>query len=148
MEDTRKLVRSLYEVTTKLKELHPHRNFTPDGILVGSIGEVLAEYHYGLSPLDIGTKGHDCSINGLLVQIKTTQRKSIQIGEPCDHLIALQLMPDGTVNEIFNGPGSLAWDLVKNKKIPKNGLYAVSFTKLLELMKSVPNDKRVARVRQ
>jgi len=57
-------------------------------------------------------------------------------------------MPDGTVNEIFNGPGSLAWDLVKNKKIPKNGLYAVSFTKLLELMKSVPNDKRVARVRQ
>lgn len=80
MEDTRKLVRSLYEITTELQKLHPHRNFTLDGILVGSLGEVLAEYHYGLSPPSVGTKGHDCSINGLLVQIKTAQRRTIQIG--------------------------------------------------------------------
>jgi hypothetical protein len=80
MEETRKLVRQLYEITAKLHELYPHRNFTPDGILLGSLGEILAEYHYSLSPLNIGTKYHDYSIDGLLVQIKTTQRSSIQIG--------------------------------------------------------------------
>ena len=146
MEDTRELVRSLYEITAKLKELHPHRNFTPDGILVGSLGEVLAEFHYELSPLNAGTKGHDCSINNRLVQIKTTQRESIQIGEPCEHLIALKLLPDGTASEIFNGPGSLVWDLVKDKPLPKNGLYAVRLNKLRSLMQSVPATQRISRV--
>lgn len=146
MEDTRKLVRSLYQITAKLKELHPHRNFTPDGILVGSLGEVLAEFHYALSPLNTGTKAHDCSINGRLVQVKTTQRESIQIGEPCEHLIALKLMPDGASIEIYNGPGSLVWNLVKDKPLPKNGLYSVRLNKLRVLMKSIPAIQRVARV--
>ncbi len=148
MEDTRKLVRELYEITTKLKNLHPHRNFTPDGILVGSLGEVLAEFHYALSPLNTGTRGHDCSsINGQLVQIKTTQRESIQIGEPCKHLIALKLMPDGSASEIFNGPGALVWNLVKDKPLPKNGLYAVRLNKLRTLMERVPATQRLPRVR-
>lgn len=146
MDDTRKLVRELYQISARLKELHPHRNFTPDGILVGSLGEVLAEFHYALSPLDTGTKAHDCSINGRLVQIKTTQRESIQIGEPCDHLIALKLMPDGTAVEVFNGPGALVWNLVKDKPLPKNGLYSVRLNKLRSLMESVPQTQRVARV--
>ncbi|MGD0741246.1 MAG: hypothetical protein ABR957_16775 [Terracidiphilus sp.] len=148
MEGTRKLVQSLYEITAELHKLHPHRNFTLDGILVGSLGEVLAEYHYGLTPLSVGTKGHDCSFNGLLVQVKTTQRKTIQIGEPCDHLIALQLKPDGTVHEVFNGPGLLVWDSVKGKPRPKNRLYAVTFGKLQELMKNVAEDKRVPRIQR
>ncbi len=134
MENTRKLVRSLYQITAKLKELHPHRNFAPDGILVGSLGEELAEFHYGLEPLATRSKAHDFSINGLFVQVKTTQRDSIQIGEPCDHLIALKLMPDGTAEEFFNGPGNLVWDLVKHKPLPKNGLYAARLNKLRELM--------------
>lgn len=147
MEDTRKLIRSLYQITAKLKELHPHRNFTPDGILVGSLGEVLAEYHYALSPLSTSARGHDCSIHGCLVQVKTTQRESIQIGEPCEHLIALKLLPDGTATEVFNGPGALVWNLVRNKPLPKNGLYSVRLSKLHTLMQSVPATQRIVRVR-
>ena len=146
IEDTRKLVRSLYEITAKLKAIHPHRNFTPDGILVGSLGEVLAEFHYGLSPLNTGAKAHDCSINGRLVQVKTTQRESIQIGEPCDHLIALKLRPDGTVEEVYNGPGALVWNLVKHKPLPKNGLYAVRLNKLRDIMKIIPDSQRILRI--
>ena len=146
MDDTRKLVRELYRISARLKVLHPHRNFTPDGILVGSLGEVLAEFHYGLSPLNTGTKAHDCIINKLLVQIKTTQRESIQIGEPCQHLIALKLMPDGTAVEVFNGPGAIVWNLVKDKPLPKNGLYSVRLNKLRELMEDVPKTQRVTRV--
>ena len=133
MDDTRKLVRELYRISARLKVLHPHRNFTPDGILVGSLGEVLAEFH-------------DCIINKLLVQIKTTQRESIQIGEPCQHLIALKLMPDGTAVEVFNGPGAIVWNLVKDKPLPKNGLYSVRLNKLRELMEDVPKTQRVTRV--
>jgi hypothetical protein len=147
VEETRELVQKIYEITARLQELHPKKNFTPDGILVGSLGEVLAEHHYGLTPLSVGTKGHDCSIDGMFVQIKTTQRKSIQIGGSCDHLIALQLARNGTVSEIYNGPGSRVWDLVKDKKRPMNGLYAVSFTKLQKLMEQFPDDKRVTRER-
>lgn len=97
METTREHIKDLYKLVGALNKLHPHRNFTPDGILVGSIGEVLAEYHYGLSPLPPGTAAHDCKLGELLVQIRTTQRTSIQIGEPCQHLLALKLLPNGKV---------------------------------------------------
>ena len=147
IEDTRSLVRSLYEITARLKQIHPHRNFTLDGILVGSLGEVLAEYYYGLSPLNTGTKCHDCFIGDCKVQVKTTQKDAIQIGEPCEHLIALKLLPDGSAEELFNGPGHLVWDVVKDKPLPKNGLYAVRVTKLRELMKSISAGDRLARVR-
>jgi hypothetical protein len=49
--------------------------------------------------------------------------------------------------EVFNGPGSLVWNLVKDKPLPKNGLYAVGFGKLRELMQEVPADRRIPRVR-
>lgn len=146
MEDTRKLVRDLYEITAKLKKLHPHRNFTPDGILVGSLGEVLAEFHYGLLPLDTGHKAHDCSIGTCSVQVKTTQRENIQMTGPCEHLLALRLMPDGTAQEVFNGPGELVWDQLKDKPIPKNGQYPVRLNKLRSLMEGVQPTQRLPRL--
>ncbi len=36
------LVQELYSIVDRLEELFPGRRFTPDGHLVGSIGEVLA----------------------------------------------------------------------------------------------------------
>jgi len=147
MDATRKLITELYSIVRKLEELHPHRNFTPDGILVGSIGEVLAEYHYGLSPLPPGTPKHDCSRDGLLIQVKTTQGASIQIGEPCDHLLALKLSKAGTIEEFYNGPGGPVWDLVKGKPLPKNGLYAIRLPKLRKMMTDVAQEDQIARAR-
>ena len=147
MENTRELVRAIYKITAALKELHPHRNFTPDGILVGSLGEVLAEYHYDLKPLNTGTHAHDCFKGSIKVQVKTTQRESIQIGEDCEHLIALKLSQDGTVEEIYNGPGNIVWALVKDKPMPKNGLYSVRLNKLRGLMEDVAVEKRLPRIR-
>lgn len=37
----RSLVQRLYRITSELEELYPGRHFTPDGHMVGSIGEVL-----------------------------------------------------------------------------------------------------------
>ncbi|WP_444932888.1 DUF6998 domain-containing protein [Microbulbifer sp. JTAC008] len=146
MKDTKKLIEELYKITNGLKEIHPHRNFTPDGILVGSIGEVLAEYHYGLTPLPPGEKQHDCRKGNKLIQIKTTQNKAIQIGEPCVHLIALKLLRDGTVTEFYNGPGKPVWDRVKDKNLPKNGLYSVSLGVLSAMMDNVQENEKIERV--
>ena len=145
MEDTKKLVVNLYKITSALKKNHPHRNFTPDGILVGSLGEVLAEYHYGLKPLPPGTPGHDCKKGKKKVQVKTTQRQSIQIGDNCEHLLALKLKENGSVQEWYNGPGDPVWNRVKNKKRPKNGLYAVRLNVLKKLMENVPKSQRLKR---
>ena len=145
MENTQKLVVGLYEITTKLKLQHPHRSFTPDGILVGSLGEVLAEYHYGLSPLPPGTPKHDCNKNGIDIQVKTTQKAAIQIGDDCQHLLALKLIQNGTIEEWYNGPGALVWNLVKHKTRPKNGLYSVRLNVLRKLMDSIPEEQRLKR---
>ena len=42
------LIKQLFMLTNELGLLFPGRPFTPDGHLVGSIGEVLASHHYDL----------------------------------------------------------------------------------------------------
>ncbi len=45
------LIGQLYELVAQLEALFPSRRFTPDGHLVGSIGEVIAAHRYGLQLL-------------------------------------------------------------------------------------------------
>ena len=72
------LVRELYGVVDQLQLLFPGRRFTPDGHLVGSIGEVLAANAYGLELFPSSFERHDAkSKGGKLVQIKSTQVKFI-----------------------------------------------------------------------
>ena len=67
-------IRELYAITQELEQLYPGRKFTPDGHLVGSIGEVLVAEHYGLTLLPNSSETHDAVTNdGKLVQIKATQ---------------------------------------------------------------------------
>ena len=44
-------VTDIYRAVANLEQLYPGRKFTPDGHLVGSIGEVIAAEYFGL-PLD------------------------------------------------------------------------------------------------
>ncbi|WP_251158233.1 DUF6998 domain-containing protein [Caniella muris] len=46
--ETAQAIRELYAVTNRLGALYPGRHFTPDGHMVGSLGEVVAAEHYGL----------------------------------------------------------------------------------------------------
>ncbi len=90
------LVKDLYAVVRRLEALFPGRHFTPDGHLVGSIGEVLAAYHYGLNLYAASMPCHDgvCPA-GRRVQVKATQGESIGISEEPDFLIVLKLALDG-----------------------------------------------------
>ena len=138
-------IKQLYKITNELEQTYPGRKFTVDGHLVGSIGEVIVAEHYGLSLLPNSTKTHDAvSKEGKRVQIKATQVKGIAISSEPDYLIVIRILPDGSWEEIYNGPGKAAWD--NAGKMQKNGQRPISLSKLRNLMGSVDVNDKIARI--
>ena len=67
------LVKKLYKIVKEFEELFPERRFTPDGHLVGSIGEVIAAHRYGLTLVSTNERGHDAITDqNLCVEVKST----------------------------------------------------------------------------
>ena len=129
-------IRELYAITQELEQLYPGRKFTPDGHLVGSIGEVLVAEHYGLTLLPNSSETHDAVTNdGKLVQIKATQTNKISISSEPEYLIVIKLIPDGSWEEIYNGLGSPVWQ--NAGKMQKNGQRPISLSKLRTLMLTI-----------
>jgi hypothetical protein len=138
------LIHKLYELTSQFEQLFPGRKFTPDGHLVGSIGEVLAAHRYQLKLHPPSTENHNAeTTTGLQVQIKATQGKSVALRSEPDNLIVLRLLRSGDAEEIFNGPGSLVWNACGAKQ--KNGQRSISLAKLQGIMNGVTPDQRIRR---
>lgn len=136
------LIQSLYEIVGELEQRNPGRRFTPDGHLIGSIGETIAARQYGLTLYPASAETHDArSPCGKEVQIKVTQIGRIALSSEPEHLLVLHLSPDGRVSEIFNGPGALAWNVAG--KIQKNGQRPVSTRKLKKLAENVAVADRI-----
>ncbi len=72
MSSVRERVRELSSIVNELESDFPGRKFTLDGHLVGSIGEVMAAYYYGIELYGASTERHDGCISGKEVQIKIT----------------------------------------------------------------------------
>ncbi len=139
------LLRSVYEAVDELERMFPGRHFTPDGHMVGSIGEALAAYYYGVSLFTASARGHDGKVGNRLVQVKATQTRTISISSEPEVLLVLKIDRDGSFKEIYNGPGSLVWAMVSHKARPKNGQYQVALSKLTTLMQNVPASERIVR---
>lgn len=137
------LVGRLYEIVSELEARFPGRKFTPDGHLVGSLGEVLAASRYGLELLPNSTQRHDATDSaGRLIQIKATQGKSVAMRSEPDFLIVLALRPDGSFDEIYNGPGSAPWE--NRGKTGSNGQASIGVSRLRTLNAAVPDSDRIA----
>lgn len=137
-----KKIKELYAIVNDLEECFPGRHFTPDGHLVGSIGEVLASHYYNLRLLTASSETHDAvSPNGKMVQIKATQVNSIGLSSEPEHLIVLKILKNGEAEEIYNGPGKIVWDVTGDKQ--KNGQRYVNVSKLKELMKEISQGDRL-----
>lgn len=52
-------VRKIFEAVAELEELYLDRKFTPDGHMVGSIGEVITAKALGLTLYPMSQPGHD-----------------------------------------------------------------------------------------
>ena len=137
------IIVELYRLTEELENMFPGRHFTPDGHLVGSIGEALAAHHYGVELLTASSKGHDATWQGCSVEIKATQGNSVALRHPPERLLVLKLNADGTWEEVYNGPGRGVWNLFDGKLLPSNGQHSVRLNKLRELMQSVPECEQI-----
>ena len=127
------LVKRIYEIVNELEELFPGRPFTPDGHMVGSIGEVLAAENFDLELLPPSFKGHDArDQQGRLVQIKATQGASISLRSEPERLIILKLHKDGSFEKIYYGEGGIIWE--NAGKMQSNGKQRrISLSKIINL---------------
>lgn len=146
-----KLIKTIYSVVNELEEMFARdgkkRHFTPDGHMVGSIGEVLAAYHYGIELFDASYEKHDGTVSGRDVQIKATQRSTVAISSAPDYLLVLKISQEGVAEEVYSGPGNLVWNLVREKPRPKNGQYQIRLSRLKTLMESVAPSDRLERLK-
>lgn len=134
IEQVSELIKELYEIVKKLEELFPGRPFTPDGHMVGSLGEVIAAHYYDLVLEKPSVEGYDAvDVLGRKVQIKATQGNRIAISSEPERLIVIKLLKDGTHIEIYNGPGKLIWE--NCGKMQKNGQRPITLSKLRKLRK-------------
>jgi hypothetical protein len=143
------LVRQLYATVNDLEEMFPGRHFTPDGHMVGSLGECLVADAYGLELLPASNKGYDAiTTSGLEVEIKATQATNVAFRSEPAHTIIIKLSKSGTFEEIFNGPGSIVWKEFAGKKRPSNGQFQISTNKLRKLNETVDSSAKVPRIVQ
>jgi len=139
------LVRRLYGIVGELEAAFPGRHFTPDGHLLGSLGEVLAAHHYGLELLPASRATHDAtSRDSRPVQIKATQGNRVSMRADCDLLLVLKLDRHGGFEEIFNGPGTTVWAAAG--PMQRNGQRTISVSKLRKLNAAGSGKDRIARV--
>ena len=124
--------------------MFPGRPFTPDGHMVGSIGECLVSDAYDLELMPPSNKGFDAKTkDGKEVEIKATQSNSVAFRSNPEYAIVIKIHKDGTFSKIYNGRGSTIWDTFKNRKLPSNGQYQISLAKLKELSKKTPSEEKI-----
>lgn len=136
---------SLYSVVAELEQMFG-RPFTPDGHMVGSIGEALAAHYYGLTLTPPSTAGCDATLGSKKIEIKATQGSRVAFRCRPEYLLVLKLQKDGSFEEIYNGHGERVWNQVAHKAMPRNGQHQVSLATLCRLSKEVQNGERIERV--
>ena len=137
-------VQKMIGIITELESEFPGRHFTLDGHLVGSIGEVLAAYYYGIELYKASAKVHDGCIGDREVQIKITQQDDIVINEKPQYLLVLYLTNKGDVYEVYNGPGEKPWNSA-GKRDSHNNRH-MRLNKLMELDALVSEEERIKRI--
>lgn len=125
-------VAAIYKAVAELEESYPGRKFTPDGHLVGSIGEVVAAKALNLELYPASHPCHDAYDELGDVQIKMTAGKSVSLYATCDRLVVLKVVSPEEAEIIYDGPGEPAWSGAG--KASKNGQRVIRLTKLKRLM--------------
>ncbi|WP_421718506.1 DUF6998 domain-containing protein [Algiphilus sp.] len=143
----RALVERIYSAVQELEAMFLGRLFTPDGHMVGSIGECLVADAYDLELMPASNKGYDArSRDGKRVEIKATQSRSVAFRSEPEHTIAIRILRDGHFEELYNGPGHLVWRHFQGKPLPSNGQHQISLQKLRLLNQEVTDADRLPRV--
>jgi hypothetical protein len=139
------LLRQIYTAVTGLEEMFPGRHFTPDGHMVGSIGEAIAAFHYGVELHPPGHREFDGRKHGKEIQIKATQKNSVDLKPCCGTLLVLRLQQDGAFEEIYNGDAERVWKSLSHRKATKAGEISISLKQLRIQQRGVREEEKIAR---
>ncbi len=129
-----KPVAAIYKAVAELEAAYPGRKFTPDGHLVGSVGEVIAAEALSLKLYPSSHPGHDAYDETGDVQIKMTGGKSVGMYATCNRLVVLKVVSTEEAEIVYDVPGEPAWTAAG--KMAKNGQRIVSLAKLRNLAAS------------
>jgi hypothetical protein len=122
----------IYRAVAELEKKYPERKFTPDGHLVGSIGEVVAAEALNLTLYPtMPHPGHDAYDANGDVQIKMTAGNGVAMYSECSRLVVLVIVSPEEAEIVYDGQGKDAW--AKAGKVRKNGQRFVSLAKLRDL---------------
>jgi hypothetical protein len=113
------------------------RPFSPDGHLVGSLGEVLAAELLDLTLMPPSNDGYDAvDSEGSKVEIKATTRRTVGLsasGTRAERLVVLTLDRDGKPTVVYDGDCGTAWAAAGAPQ--KNGQRAIGLARLARLKK-------------
>ena len=133
MESSEELIRRIFTACAELSE-SLGRPVSPDGHLVGSLGEIFARDQLGLTLMPPSNEGFDArTLEGAPVEIKATTRNSIALssaGSRAEILVVVKIDQMGRCTIVFNGPIERAWAVAG--KPQRNGQRRVSISKLLQ----------------
>ncbi len=122
-------VARIYEAVAELSAAYPGRSFTPDGHLVGSIGEVVAAEALGITLYRGSFPGHDgIDAQQRQVQIKMTAGGEVAMYATCTRLVVLKVVSPLEAEIVFDGEGAAAWTAAR--KPGKNGQRVITLKKL------------------
>ncbi len=140
------LLAQIYSAVAELEAMFPGRHFTPDGHMVGSIGEAIAAYHYGIRLYPPGRPVFDGQKDGKEVQIKATQKSSVDL-KPADGgtLLVLKLEQNGDFQEVYNGNADRVWKSLSHRKATKAGEISISLNQLRALQREVQEEEKITR---
>jgi hypothetical protein len=126
-------VAKIYEAVAELEARYPGRKFTPDGHLVGSIGEVVAAEALGLTLHPASYPGHDAFDADGDVQIKMTGQRGtgVALYATCTRLVVLKVVSPNEAEIVYDGPGEPAWSAAG--AMGKNGQRVVSLARLRQI---------------
>jgi len=115
----KKKIASIYEIANELGREFNISRCTPDGHLLGAIGQIAAKIAFGLQ-FGSDKKEHNCSWSDqnriINVQVRCTGRGSVSIRKEPEYLIALEISETGKIYLLYNGPGEYVWERIKHQK--------------------------------
>lgn len=138
-------VKDIYIAVERLRRVFPGRKFTPDGRMLGDIGEAIAAMLYKIdldekSQKDWDGCWNDRAGNKRRVQIRATQGETTYLKKPPfpGTLLIFKIDKEkhGEYKMVYNGNIGMVWNKIKNQKSK-----TISIKELINLQKNVePGD--------
>ena len=140
IDQLKEAIKDLYLSVDRLHDSFPRRQFTPDGRMIGDIGEAIASLEFNVI-IDEKSKKHwdgyriDSIGKERKVQVKTTQKDETYLKEPPGEgdLLVFKIYRNGIWKCCYDGPISRVWRALAEQKPDNTGAKLISLNRLKEI---------------